>query len=427
MAMLRAQHLAAETTENHGPVLLVTYNNALTTYLKYLRPPGATGVTIETYCKFARGYLASMGLMPSRWGAIVTDKRHLVEQAMKEIAAKNPSHFPERETTFFLDELKWICDMGIQTLAEYKTADRIGRRVGLPDPQREAVWQILTAYRRLRDLEGSTYDWDDIASAVREALATDSRPRLYRHIVIDEGQDLSPEAVRSLTEAVDPDGSVTFFGDYHQQIYGQGMSWRSCGLNIRAVERFADNYRNTGEIARLAIAMSRMPHMAGDPEDLVEPIEPTAAGSLPTLVSCRDEDQEIEIVRAQARDYARNGTVAILARTWEDARRACGRMRARRLHADLRTWDATPGIFYGCYHSGKGLEFDAVLLPFCGNRRMPHPDTVAAFGDDEAAAREARLLYVAVTRARTDLLITHSGSITALLPRDDALYTRLTT
>jgi superfamily I DNA/RNA helicase len=423
MAMYRAENLAAPTTVNHGRVLLVTHNNALVTYLRYLRPESAENVTIETYCKFARGYLNSRGLMP-RWGGIVTDRRPLVELAIKEIAAVNPSRFLERETAFFLDEVEWICGMGLRTLAEYQGADRIGRGTGLPDAQREIVWRILMTYRRLRAESGRRYDWADLASAVRTELSKDDRPRRYRHVVIDEGQDLSPEAVRSLVEAVDSAGSVTFFGDYHQMIYGQGMSWRSCGLKIRAVEHFSDNYRNTAEIARLAIALSQTPPMAGDPQDLVVPTEPTAAGPLPTLVTCASELQEIEIIRQQARDFARTGTVAVLARTWEDARRACGRLPTRRLHHDMRVWDATPGIYVGAYHSGKGLEFDAVLLPFCGASHMPHPDTVAAFGREEASAREARLLYVAITRARTDLLITHSGEVTPLLPPDDALYTR---
>ncbi len=337
-----------------------------------------------------------------------------------------PSSFFLRDVGFFLDELEWISGMGIASLADYQKIPRRGRRRALSEGQKEAVWRILTVYRRLRTDAGRRYDWYDLASSVRSALAQDTRPRRYRHIVMDEGQDLSPEAIRSLVEAVDSQGSVTFFGDYHQMIYGQGMSWRSCGLNVQRVERFADNYRNTAEIARLAIAMSRMPHMAGDPEDLVEPHEPRAAGTRPTLVQCRDEAQEMEIIRAQAVDYARNGTVAVLARTWADARRVCQGLAVHRLHPDLNRWNAAPGIYCGAYHSAKGLEFDAVLMPFCGVTHMPHPDTVTALGEDDAATREGRLLYVSITRARTDLLLTYSGTVTPLLPTDDALYAKVT-
>ena len=65
-------------------------------------------------------------------------------------------------------------------------------------------------------------------------------------------------------------------------------------------------------------------------------------------------------------------------------------------------------------------------MPFCSATHMPHPDVVAAFGDEGAAAREARLMYVGITRAKTDLLLTYSGEITPLLPGDDTLYARVT-
>jgi superfamily I DNA/RNA helicase len=428
MAMLRAEHLAAPETRNSGRVLLVTYNNALVTYLRHLRPEAAANITIETYGLFARGYLNSVGLMPG-YGAIAKPelRRVLTEQAVKEVAATyQPSKFFARSVDFFTDEIEWIRGMGIGSLQEYLDASRVGRGSGLTDGQRKAVWGILTAYLKLRSDNGKAYDWWDLPGAIRAYLPKDTRPHRYRHVVIDEGQDLSPDAIRSLAEVVDPGGSVTFFGDYHQLIYGQGVSWRSCGLTINRVERFSDNYRNTAQIARLAIAMSRMPHMAGDPNDLVEPREPTAAGALPTLVSCRDEGQEVEIVRAQARDSAQTGSVAVLARTWADARRACAGLTTRTLKADLRRWDPSPGIWCGAYHSAKGLEFDTVILPFVGAAHMPHPEKVAAFGAADAAPREARLLYVSITRAKSELLLTHSGAITSLLPSDDALYTRVT-
>lgn len=78
------------------------------------------------------------------------------------------------------------------------------------------------------------------------------------------------------------------------------------------------------------------------------------------------------------------------------------------------------------YHSAKGLEFDTVIMPFCGAAHMPYPDVTAAFGPEGAAAREARLMYVGITRARTDLLLTYSGEITPLLPDDGALYAKVT-
>lgn len=426
MAMLRALHLASPDTPGAGCVLLVTYNNALVTYLRHLRGVASGSVTVETYGKFARGYLHGLGLM-SGWGAIATpgQRRKFVQAALADVATGySPSPFFQRDVAFFLDELEWLSANGVASLDAYKSLERFGRKVGLSGPQREAVWQVAERYVARRSAAGPRYDWYDIATSVRGELEQDGRPRRYRHIVIDEGQDLSPEAIRSLVAAADPEGSVTFFGDYAQQIYGQDVSWRACGLTIRRVERFQDNYRNTAEIARLAIAMSEMPSFGGDPEDLIEPRAPRAAGTVPALVRCSAPADEIDVVQRLAKDFGRTGTVAVLGRTWADARRACAGLQARKLDPEMSTWDASPGVYCGAYHSAKGLEFDAVILPFCAADRVPLPDVVNAFGEDEAASREAKLLYVGITRARTDLVVTYSGELSPLLPTQDELWDR---
>ena len=85
-------------------------------------------------------------------------------------------------------------------------------------------------YARVRADAGFLYDWDDIAGAVVAELQGDDRQGLYRHIVIDEGQDFSPAMLRSLAAAIPPEGSLTFFGDMAQQIYGRHVSWKQAGL-----------------------------------------------------------------------------------------------------------------------------------------------------------------------------------------------------
>jgi hypothetical protein len=105
--------------------------------------------------------------------------------------------------------------------------------------------------------------------------------------------------------------------------------------------------------------MSKMPHMASTTsEDLVVPVEPAAAGSIPTLLKCHDEAGEISEVQGAARDQSAAGTVGILARTWPEAFRAvAGLNGARKLKENSKEpWDPAPGVYYGTYHSAKGLE-----------------------------------------------------------------------
>lgn len=95
----------------------------------------------------------------------------------------------------------------------------------------------------------------------------------------------------------------------------------------------------------------------------------------------------------------------------------------RKLRDDGNTpWDPAPGIYYGTYHSAKGLEFDVVLMPFCTEDDMPNKQVVDAYGEDDAATRDGKLLYVAVTRAKAELTVTYSGTITSLLPMGIGLW-----
>ncbi len=232
--------------------------------------------------------------------------------------------------------------------------------------------------------------------------------------------------LRSLAAAIADDGSLTFFGDMAQQIYGNKMSWRNAGVNVRRVWRFEENYRNTKQIAQLALAVAAMPHFSDDP-DLVAPKSPTADGPLPALVSFSSEGEELAFVVAQARRLGQTGTAAILVRDrLKDEQfiaQALGRD-GTRLHRDMPKWQAGPGTFYGTYHSAKGLEFDSVLLPRMSSTNLPHLPDVDAFGTEDASTRDQHLIYVAVTRAKYNLILTHVGESTILLPAGESLYNR---
>ncbi|NUV43327.1 3'-5' exonuclease [Streptomyces sp. CAI-24] len=426
MAIYRALHLSNPAVNGSGRTLVVTYNNALVAYLNHLSEKSSSQLDIWTYSKFARGYLASLGLM-GNWNDIVKPqrRRNLISAAVRDISTQyKPHKFFSRDVGWFQDEISWIAGMGIQSKDDYLAVERLGRKTPLAPSLREVVWKIRDRYRSLRGEAGHKFDWDDISTAVRENLAVDGRPRMYRHIIIDEGQDLSPEQIRSLAEAVGPEGSVTFFGDYAQQIYGQGMSWRTCGLNVRQVEQFRDNYRNSTAIAEVAIALSSMPFF-GSTDDLVPPVAPRAVGPKPTLAECESRDHEVAVIQAAAKRLGEVGTVAIVARTWADVDRACSGLGATKLNGDVAFWEASPGIYCTTYHSAKGLEFDAVLMPFCSPNTIPLPDVVTSLGDVDAAERESKLLYVAITRAKSDLLITYTGTPTHLLPDDPSLFVKV--
>ena len=324
LAILRALYLADPATDHFGPTLLVTFNRCLVTYMKHLAPLLPKGLEVTNYHRFARGYLNSKGLMGRNSICKPHQRRQFLSAALGAANAdglKGP--IAERALKFLDDEIRWIQQHDIADEAAYVAAERVGRAGSrLSRADRPALFTIYEHYLAQRRLGGQIYDWDDLAGAVLRELSSDTQARRFRHVVIDEGQDFSPVMLQSLAAAVPAnEGSLTFFGDMAQQIYGHRMSWRSAGLQPPRVWHFEQNYRNTRQIALLALALAEMPEFMDVP-DLVEPVAPTADGPLPVLRDCVSEEEELQLVARQAGALVRTGTVAVLFRTRSQERKA---------------------------------------------------------------------------------------------------------
>jgi superfamily I DNA/RNA helicase len=432
MAILRAAYLANALTDTGRRVLLVTFNRTLVTYLRSLAfgclPPI---VDVHNYHLFARGYLRSAWKRPVN----IADKPRretIIALAVSQAKQSNGSH-PVYDLSIeaLSAEFEWIAKAGVRSPDEYYRVERVGRLgTRFPRRVRPVLYALYESYLSLRASQAYDCDWDDLALAVCDELQRDTSSRRYQHVIIDEGQDFSPMMLRSLGLAVGGSGSLTFFGDRNQQIYGTRISWRSAGLANPQVWRFEENYRNSRQIADLGLAMSHMPYFH-DEEDLVQPREPTADGPKPTLVSCSTRQREFELALQQAALLGRTQSVAVLVRSTQDKQAFLTALQQKSIavqHLDrkLLIWSGAQGVSVGTYHAAKGLEFDAVILPYCSAEVLPDPTHVAALGSrEDALAEEGRMLYVAVTRARTRLLITHSGLITELLPDDESLYQKV--
>ena len=344
----------------------------------------------------------------------------LIEQVVTKLHPQT-----KRPLVFFTEEIQWMLSHGYcENEQDYIDSERIGRTgTRLARKSRPAMFRILQEYLTLRQQYGKLYDWDDIALHCRRELEKDSSPRVYKHIIVDEGQDFSPEMLRSLALAVPEDGSLTFFGDVAQQIYGQRTSWRSAGLKISKQWEFVENHRNTKQIAKLGLAISNEPYFQGI-ADLVEPVAPNADGALPTIVKCRDNAEQIDTTLNVARNMAQTSSVAILVKSWAQSNIFLNNLGSSvtKLDRSMNEWLGGNGIYCGTYHSAKGLEFDMVILPYMESTNIPDQDYSDSHGEENAYTYYGKLLYVATTRARTNLLLLYSDELTSLLPKDKRLY-----
>lgn len=418
---------------NRGKVLLLTFNTTLVKYLEAIAGEQIANIDVRNYHKFARGYLKSRGKMPG-FNNIVSGidegenrKLKIVRDSIINVQKRvGMNSTLKRDEEVFLEEINWIQKMGLRTLEEYEDAERIGRYgTRIIRENRKYFYMILEEYRKLRTEEGYLYDWEDIAMAVYNELVSDANSRMYSHIIIDEGQDLSPIMLKSLTKAIPNEGSLTFFGDVAQQIYGSRISWHDAGLKIEKnkIWRFNRNYRNSKEIAQLAIAISESEYFTSE-TDIVEPVMPTASSPLPALVKFKSEKEEKDWLKENIGKTPRNQQIAILVRNREqvDAMETLVRgigIRPQILKKKMSKLNCNALISIGTYHSAKGLEFDTVFLPYCSKRNLPGEDRIKALESrEEALVEEIKLLYVAVTRAKRGLIISYTGEKTELLPNN---------
>lgn len=437
LAIYRAIYLAK--LEPKEKVMLVTFNKTLVIYLETIvGEEMPNNIDVRNYHKFARGYLAGKDLMPKCGGIVsgmengINRKLLFVSTALKNVIENNGINATlKRDETVFLEEINWIEKMGICSIDEYERVQRIGRMdTRIKRENRKYFFMVYQEYIKIRKKEGYLYDWEDLAQAVYNELLKDTDKRMYKHIVIDEGQDLSPMMIKSLVQAIPPNGSFTFFGDMAQQIYGSRLSWREAGLNLskNKVWYFDRNYRNSKEIAEFAISISKSKYYESS-QDLVNPILPSASSPLPAIIEFGDQNKEMDWILDYAIKNSKNQSVAILMRTRELVDNVELLLKRKNyipqvLKSKMSNINIDAKVSIGTYHSAKGLEFDTILLPYCSSENIPSKDRIkASESRTEALKEEAKLIYVAVTRAKRGLIISYTGHNTELFDEvDHKLY-----
>lgn len=430
MALLRAIGIANYPESPN--VLLVTFNRALVHYMKTLGGECVRNITIESFHQFARGYLNSLGKMPSWNGILDSDlKPNYISNALDQVRSENPAESTlNRPLPVFVDEITFIQQFGFSSLEEYTQAERIGRAsANIKRENRKWFYAVFEKYRELRDAEGYQYDWDDLAYYTFTELRADRRERRYDHIIVDEGQDFSPMMIKALAAAVDPNGSFTFFGDVAQQIYGTRLSWRDSGIYIREnkIWRFDKNYRNPASIVSFARDITKSTYWSKS-DDMVTPTDFIAAGPKPILIRFATREEEIEWLVKQVKtsmDVSSNVVVCRNRATIDELKQIMlhGGISATEINKNQAGFVTIKGVYLSTYHSVKGLEFENVFIPFLTDGIFPDPDTIQnAVDASSALADELKLLYVAATRSKYGLLMSYHEKLTHIFPDESDSY-----
>lgn len=372
-------------------------------------------------------------------GRVLTYPR---ENVWQEVLTLMGDELPEglRSADFLESEYELIVlPQRVTTLKQYLRVRRPGRGVALDRSKRAAVWKAMERYRdRSADLGVTSFDEQlALAAAWLDHKAALGTPRPFRHVLVDEAQDLTPAHLQLLRALVEPGPDDLFLAeDSHQRIYGKKITLSHYGIQVRGrSRRLTRNYRTTRQNLDVAFGIldpgtyedmegQAEEHHYVSPRSGPEPLllhasdradELSKAAELLTVWLEQDRDSEDsapESIAILVRDrYQRDAVVNGLAQHGIEVR-AVDREAAGRGRPVVMTM-----------HRAKGLEFRKVLLFDVSKNAIPRPLRDQQYSDadrDDALLRERSLLYVAATRARDQLAISWSGEasplITALAP-----------
>ncbi|MDT0442869.1 UvrD-helicase domain-containing protein [Streptomyces johnsoniae] len=351
------------------------------------------------------------------------------------------------EPEFLHDEwTQVILGQAVGARTEYFRARRAGRGTNIGRGERAEIWQLAERFTQRLDRLGRQ-TWDQVAErAARLEMGREQRilqiarqreeaggldnihlmdssggwlRYRYRHIVVDEAQDLRPahwKMLRAMTPRTADD--LFIVGDTHQRIYKNQVTLGSLGIHIRGRSaKLSLSYRTTRQILRSALGI-----LGGTTYDDLDGGEDTLAGYRSVLSGSRpsghpfpDWGAEREGIAALIKKWdaseelsTPHERIAICVPTNQMAAEVGYTLRLHGIHSvEIRADgpDGSGGVHIGTMFRFKGLEYQRMIIAGVTDGLVPR-EAVHALRDTDpvryrADIQRARsLLFVATTRAR---------------------------
>ena len=429
VAMHRARHLAAGLKDNER-ILFTTFTANLASDIKDNLRKICTldemrRIDVINLDAWVAQFLREHGYAAD----IIYDD--IVTRLWEDAVADNDSS-DEYPVSFYEEEYnRVVVAQEAFSLQKYVKASRIGRGIRLDRRKRMQIWQVFEAYqnmmkeKKVRDINTAMYE-------CRLLLSKSSAETRYKHVIVDEGQDLSANGFKLLRAIAgeEHDNDMFIVGDAHQRIYKNKAVLSRCGINVRGRSSILRiNYRTTEEIRKAAFAL-----LSGisfddldDDYDIGDKCQSLTHGKVPEVLRLGNANEEFEAVLKEIKRLIASGVsaknICVVARTHKLLDDYASQFTANGLRcyeirgnkADDRGLD---GIRVATMHRVKGLEFQYVFVVAANKRIIPlasaidHTDVVS---ERETMTAERCLLYVALTRAQKGAYVSGYGHLSEFL------------
>ncbi|WTW98451.1 UvrD-helicase domain-containing protein [Streptomycetaceae bacterium NBC_01309] len=465
VALHRVQHLAQQLPPGENkPILLTTYTKNLAADLRArlasLVEPDLLKRVEVTHIDQLAHKVTGENVPGGRARGRIDD--HVARAQLRDLLVELGE--TRWDADFLFEEWEQvILGQSVATRSEYFRARRAGRGRNLARPARDAVWKIVEQYtahldklgvetwaqaseraarfemERAERIEARQRRKDEVGGRDLIHRDNDSGMRFlshrYRHIVVDEGQDLRPAHWKMLRAMVAPARNDLFIaGDTYQRIYDNQVSLGAVGVFIRGrSSRLTLSYRTTREILKRAstVMSGQQYDDLDDGTDTLEAYRSVLRGPDPVMLAYDSWEDELSALTrtiaawrdelaAERPDTVRDlrGLVAVCV---PDHDRVNQVMYALQVEAGITSAEITKDgprgdgeVHVGTMHRFKGLEYQRIAVPAVSDGIVPRAAIERFRVDDphrhERETRKARsLLFVATTRARDALLISWHG------------------
>ncbi|MGK0272621.1 MAG: superfamily I DNA/RNA helicase [Cocleimonas sp.] len=308
------------------------------------------------------------------------------------------------------EEFDWIRSaFPKQERNNYLSIKRQGRTVPLTEKYRRQLLKGLAAWEKKMADVGVT-DYLNISTVLYNHI--DKINPEYRCVLIDESQDFGNIEFSIARKLVcENDNDIFLCGDAAQQISTKYQRPKEIGIDLHSSrsKKITRNYRNSREILELAndVLMQNLSEkmLESDDFEILEPEYASFSGSNPLLLKSANLEDEISSAITYVNSQLGENQKACICISGYSKREIL-------VFANKIGFPALDGnidisneqVFISDLEQTKGFEFDYVCILNCADGIIPDPSV-----PEDEHFRELSRLYVAMTRAKLELILSYSS------------------
>ena len=313
---------------------------------------------------------------------------------------------------YLREEFDWIRSaVTPEARLRYRELQRKGRRFPIPPEWRGDILEGLAGWEAKMEHVG-VIDYLGLTSALARHM--DSIAPEYTNVIVDEAQDFGTTELQLLRRLVARGPNDLFLcGDVAQTILPKHRVLADAGIQDPTRARIYQNYRNSREILRAAYELLQNNlHEdlldTGNDLEILDPRHANFSGSVPLALYAGSLEEEIAYACTYAAGRIAQGTrtvcIAFAGFSTRDIQRFARRCGVRALDGNYDPHQEP--LVFSDLEQTKGYEFDVLIIVQCKDGVLPPRDAPA-----EEAHRAACKLYVAMTRAKHELILSYHARV----------------